>query len=206
MMNATEQDSTSAPPEDFETLLEPLLDRAYQAAFHLTRNRADAEDLVQDAALRAFRGFGGFETGTNFKAWFFSILLNCFRSDLRKKRPEDTAAAYEDIADLYLYGRSREAGLDTRRYDPATSALARLDSEQVAAALQSLPQEFRVVATLYFVEEFRYEDIAVILEVPIGTVRSRLHRARRLLQKRLWQVAEDYGFTPSVTAPAKVVS
>lgn len=206
-MNATKQ-VVQAPPvtTDFESLLEPLLDRAYQAALHLTRNRADAEDLVQNAALRAFRGFGGFEQGTNFKAWFLRILMNCFRTNLRKKRPEDTATAYEDIADLYLYGRSREAGLDTRRYDPATSALARLDSEHVAIALQSLPEEFRAVATLYFVEELRYEDIAVILEVPIGTVRSRLHRARRLLQKRLWQVAEDHGLTPSIAAPVNVIS
>jgi RNA polymerase sigma-70 factor (ECF subfamily) len=185
---------------DFDTLIDLVLDRAYQAALHMTRNRADAEDLVQDAVLRAWRGFEGFEKGTNFKAWFFRILTNCFYTNLRKPRVEDDAEGYEEVPELYLYRQSRDAGLDVHRYDPARGALARLDSERIAEALQSLPEEFRVVATLYFAEEFRYEEIAAILEVPIGTVRSRLHRARRLLQKQLWQLAEEYGLPiePSV--------
>ncbi|HSL72223.1 MAG TPA: sigma-70 family RNA polymerase sigma factor [Longimicrobiales bacterium] len=190
---AITEDPCPEPPIDFDTLIGAVLDRAYQAAVHMTRNQADAEDLVQDAVLRAWRGFDGFEPGTNFKAWFFRIMTNCFRTNLRKRRVEDDATDYEEVAELYLYRRSREIGLDVSRYDPASGALARLDAEQIGHALESLPEDYRLVATLYFVDEFRYEDIAGILDIPIGTVRSRLHRARRLLQKRLWQLAEEYG-------------
>ena len=182
---------------DFESLLRPLLDRAYGAALHMTRNRADAEDLVQEASLLAFRAFRSFQPGTNFKAWFFRILTNCFYSRYRKTRHEADNCGLEDATELYVYLRSREAGLDVGVADPAAAALGRLESGQVAAALQALPEEFRVVATMYFIEDFRYQDIAQVLNVPIGTVRSRLHRARRMLQKRLWQVAQDHGLVAS---------
>lgn len=186
------------PGMGFEQLLAQLMDKAYGAALHITRNRADAEDLVQEAALLAFRSFHSFQPGTNFKAWFFRILTNCFYSRYRKVRHEADNRPLEDATELYIYLRSREAGLDVRASDPAATALGRMESEQVAEALQDLPEEFRVVATMYFIEDFRYQDIAEVLGVPIGTVRSRLHRARRMLQKRLWQVAEDHGL---VTAP-----
>jgi RNA polymerase sigma-70 factor, ECF subfamily len=99
----------------------------------------------------------------------------------------------EDGPQLYLFRKGRESSVLPEGPDPALAALGRMEAGQVAAALQELPDEFRVVATLYFVEELRYQDIALVLDLPIGTVRSRLHRARRILQVKLWQVAEDNG-------------
>lgn len=176
---------------EFEALLRGVLPAAFGTALHLTGNREDAEDLVQEAALNAFRGFGGFERGTNFKAWFFRILLNCFYSARRRRRPA-TASLYEleDSHLLYLYAQTRAQGWGG---DPARELFDRLTSADVARALAALPEEFRVVSTLYFLEDFGYQEIADVLGIPVGTVRSRLHRGRRMLQKRLWRLAEDQG-------------
>lgn len=188
----------AAPPAGtalrFDELLTPLLDRLYGTALHLTRNRADAEDLVQDAVLLACRGFHTFRPGTNFKAWMFRILTNCFYSAHRRRRAE-TIVELDDATEQYIRSRSVEAGLSVDGADPGRAALARIETEQVAAALDTLPEEYRVVATMYFMEDFRYQDIAEILAIPLGTVRSRLHRARRMLQKRLWRTALDHGLT-----------
>lgn len=177
----------------FEDLLEPLLDGLYGAALHMTRNREDAEDLMQDATLLAFRAYHTFRPGTNFKAWIFRILTNSFCSRYRRRRNEKDTCSLEDATEQYLYIRSGEAGVRAELMDPARSALGRMESEQVAEALQALPEEYRLVATLYFVEDMRYQDIASVLDIPVGTVRSRLHRSRRMLQKRLWQIALDHG-------------
>jgi RNA polymerase sigma-70 factor, ECF subfamily len=178
---------------DFETVLMPLLDAAFGLALHLTRNRSDAEDLVQDAVLRALRAYDSFQPGTNFKAWFFRILTNRFHDQYRKRRAQRTDLSLEDASDLYLLVRSNQAGLDMKGDDPWLAALRHIETEQIIAALQDLPEEYRVTAALYFVENFSYQEMADMLEIPIGTIRSRLHRARRMLQKRLWQMAEDGG-------------
>lgn len=193
-------DSTGLPPHAvaFEDLLEPLLDGLYGAALHMTRNRADAEDLVQDATLLAFRAFHTFRHGTNFKAWMFRILTNCFYSRFRRLRHEAGLCSLEEATEQFIFIRAGETGMRDELLDPARSALGRLESEQVAEALQALPEEYRLVATLYFVEDLRYQDIAMALDIPVGTVRSRLHRARRMLQKRLWQVAVDHGLLPTM--------
>jgi RNA polymerase sigma-70 factor (ECF subfamily) len=180
----------------FEDLLAPVLARAYGTALHMTRNAADAEDLVQDAVLRALRGFSSFRTGTNFRAWFLRILTNSFYSTYRKHRREERDVALEEVPPVYLFQQSTTAGLD-RLGDPVALTVGRLDADEVSTALDALPEEFRVVATLYFLDDLKYDEIAEVLDVPIGTVRSRLHRARRLLQKRLWNVALDHGLVPS---------
>ena len=177
----------------FEALLTPLLEAAYGTALRLTRNAADAEDLVQDAAYLASRGFKSFEAGTNFRAWFFRILTNAFYSKYRKQKREGTPVELEDTPELYLYCQTAAAGLHTDTPDPAAILMDRLDSEAVSRAIDSLPDEYRVVATLYFMQDCQYQEIAQILEVPVGTVRSRLHRGRRLLQKALWTIAEERG-------------
>lgn len=99
----------------------------------------------------------------------------------------------EDVPDLYLFERTAELGLHQRVADPARHVLSRLDGETIAEALQSLPEEYRVVSTLYFIDDFAYQEIAAILGLPVGTVRSRLHRGRKLLQQRLWRVAVEHG-------------
>lgn len=175
-----------------ETLLTPILGLAYGYGLRLVRNSAEAEDLLQEAALAAVRGFGTFQQGTNFKAWFFQILTNCFYARHRRSAREGQATELDDVPELYLYERTAEIGLH-RAPDPARQVLSRLDGDEIAAALGSLPEEYRVVSTLYFMEDFTYEQIASILGVPVGTVRSRLHRGRKLLQRRLWPIAVEHG-------------
>jgi RNA polymerase sigma-70 factor (ECF subfamily) len=180
-------------PSDLDELLQPLLGRAYGFALRLLRHRSDAEDLLQEAALAACRGFGTFRQGTNFKAWFFKILTNCFYGRHRRLAREGEATDLDDVPELYLFERTAEVGLHQSVPDAARHVLSRLDGEEIANALQSLPEEYRVVSTLYFIDDFAYQDIAEILGVPVGTVRSRLHRGRKILQQRLWRVAVEHG-------------
>ncbi|HEY2377047.1 MAG TPA: sigma-70 family RNA polymerase sigma factor [Gemmatimonadaceae bacterium] len=184
--------------QEFETLLVGMLDGSYRLAMRLTGDSQDAEDLIQEAALRAFRFRHTFQRGTSFKAWFYRIVVNHFYTTTRRKR--GTATSLDDLTeatDIFLYLRSAEAGLLRPDADPASSVVARMAEDDVARALASLPDEFRTVCTLYFMDDLSYQEIADILEVPIGTVRSRLHRGRHMLQKQLWRVAEELGIVPS---------
>ena len=191
-------DAAAATPE-FEQLLAPVLERAYGVALRLTRDPTDAEDLVQDAALLAFRGFRTFERGTNFRAWFLRILTNAFISARRKKRPEDEGLSLDAPPNAFMQRQAqRLVGESARpKYeaggDVVREVMAKLDTEQVVAAIDQLPEEFRVVSVLYFLEDQPYQEIAATLGIPVGTVRSRLHRRRALLQQRLWQLAVDAG-------------
>jgi RNA polymerase sigma-70 factor (ECF subfamily) len=177
----------------FEALFAEVGNSAYGVAMRLTRNQADAEDLVQEAALLAYRAFGTFEKGTNFRAWFLKILTNCYYSKRRREKSRPVTSDLDDTPDLYLYARSGQAGFPTQGPDPAAELLEKLGTERIVAAMARLPEEYRVVATLYFMEDLSYEEIARVMECPVGTVRSRLHRSRKMLQKSLWQVAEEDG-------------
>jgi RNA polymerase sigma-70 factor (ECF subfamily) len=196
-MTSLHSDDPTRVQVEFEQLFSPIFQMAYGTAVRLTRNRTEAEDLVQDAALLAYRAFGTFQRGTNFKAWFFRILTNAFYSRHRKEKHEKANLSTEDVPALYLYTKTAEAGLHGRENDPASAIMDKLDTEQVSEALEALPTEYRVVATLYFIEDFSYQQIAEVLECPVGTVRSRLHRGRRLLQKALWDVAVERGIVPA---------
>jgi RNA polymerase sigma-70 factor (ECF subfamily) len=189
--------SLAAEGDTLESLLVPLLGSAYRTALRLTRDAADAEDLVQDAAVQASRGFGTFQPGTNFRGWFFRILTNCFYSRYRKSRREGIQVELEDAPELHLYSQTAAIGLHAET-EPAAALMDRLDAEAVAQAIDALPDEYRVVAALYFLQDFPYLEIARILDVPIGTVRSRLHRGRRLLQQKLWTIAEDRGIVKAL--------
>jgi RNA polymerase sigma-70 factor (ECF subfamily) len=204
---ASPSSSSSPSPAAFESLFSGVVTSAFGVAVRLTRNHADAEDLVQEAALLAFRGFASFEPGTNFKAWFFRILMNAFYSKHRGRKRQVPTVDWDDTPDLYLYARSHEAGFPTQGPDPAAQLLEQLGTERVAAAIERLPEEYRVVSTLYFIEDFSYQEIARVLNCPVGTVRSRLHRGRKMLQKALWQVAEEAGIvTPSLTTETREVA
>jgi len=176
---------------EFEALFTPLLQMAYGTALRLTRNRTDAEDLVQDAALLAYKAFGTFQLGTNFKAWFFRILTNAFYSRHRKEKHEKANLSTDDVPALYLYQKTTEAGISGSDRDPADAIMDRLDADRVGEALDTLPEEYRTVATLYFIDDLSYHQIAEAVQCPVGTVRSRLHRGRRMLQKALWDVAME---------------
>jgi RNA polymerase sigma-70 factor (ECF subfamily) len=168
----------------------------YSAALRMTRNPADAEDLVQETYLRAYRGFGSFEQGTNLKAWLYRILTNTFINRYRaaKRRPDETDL--EDVEDLYLYRRL--GGLEGARASRSAEdeLLDHFTEAEVVEAVEALPEQFRLAVLLADVEGFSYKEIAEILGIPIGTVMSRLHRGRKALQKRLFDFASVRGLLP----------
>lgn len=186
---------------EFEALLVQFIEPAYRLALRLTNDSQDAEDLVQDASLRAYRFRTSFAPGTSFKAWFYRILVNQFYTSVRKKKATTSVDALSDAHELYLYTRSSEAGLLRADSDPTATTVSKMATEDVTRALAALPDEFRAVCTLYFMEDLAYQEIATILDVPVGTVRSRLHRGRRMLQKQLWQVASELGIVSGGTEP-----
>lgn len=183
----------------FEELLTPMLDPAYGLAITLTGNRADAQDLVQEAALAALRGFGTFQPGSNFKAWFYRILTNCFYGKHRQQKRRPQTVDLDDVPDLYMYARTIETGLHRQTDNPAELVMGRMNVEHVQRAIQALPDDYRSVAGLYFLEDLTYEEIAEALSCPVGTVRSRLHRGRRILQKMLWHIATEEGIVSQLT-------
>jgi RNA polymerase sigma-70 factor, ECF subfamily len=183
----------AAEPATFESLFAAVMGSAYGVAMRFCHNQADAEDLVQEAAFLAYRAFGSFEQGSNFRAWFLKILTNCYFSKRRREKSRPVTSDLDDTPDLYLYAHSGQAGFPTQGPDPASQLLESLGTERIVAAIGRLPEDYRVVCTLYFMEDLSYEEIARILDCPVGTVRSRLHRGRKMLQKALWQVAEEDG-------------
>jgi len=164
----------------------------YAAALRMTRNRADAEDLVQETYLRAYRGFGGFEDGTNLKAWLFRILTNAYINAYRAKQRRPQEADLEDVEDLYLFRRLGAVDEATRARSAEADVLERISDSEVKAAIEDLPEQFRLPVYLADVEGFAYKEIAEMLDIPIGTVMSRLHRGRKGLQKRLHDFVVDH--------------
>ncbi|MDQ3944067.1 MAG: sigma-70 family RNA polymerase sigma factor [Actinomycetota bacterium] len=191
-----------ADPATFSELAMPYMGPLYSAALRMTRNPADAEDLVQETYLRAYRAFDSFQEGTNLKAWLYRILTNTFINQYRaaKRRPEQSDI--EDVEDLYLYRRlgGLEAAMAGR--SPETEVLEGIPDTEVKEALESLPEQFRMAVLLADVEGFAYKEIADILDIPIGTVMSRLHRGRKQLQKRLWEYAVERGLATG-TGPGR---
>ena len=171
----------------------PFMGPLYSAALRMTRNPADAEDLVQETYLRAYRGFGGFKEGTNLKAWLYRILTNTFINSYRAKKRRPDESDVDEVEDFYLYRRL--GGLEEARAGrSAEDELMDLFPEaEVKAAVEALPENFRLPVLLADVEGFSYKEIAEILDIPIGTVMSRLHRGRRALQKRLYEFGRERG-------------
>jgi RNA polymerase sigma-70 factor, ECF subfamily len=176
--------------ERFEAEVMPMLPSMYSAALRLTRNPTDAEDLVQETFLRAYRGFAGFEPGTNLRAWLYRILMNTFINSYRKRQREPQTISEDEVEDWYLYSKMVDGGAEP---SAETSVIEALPDEDVQEALQSLPEQFRTAVLLADVEGFSYKEIAEIMDVPIGTVMSRLHRGRKALEKRLWDVVRERG-------------
>jgi RNA polymerase sigma-70 factor (ECF subfamily) len=191
-----------ADPAGFAELAMPYMSALYAAALRMTRNPSDAEDLVQETYLRAYRGFEGFQEGTNLKAWLYRILTNTFINTHRakKRRPEQTEL--DDVEDFYLYRRL--GGLEAADANRSTESevLESIPDDEVKAALESIPEQFRMAVILADVEGFSYKEIADILDVPIGTVMSRIHRGRRALQKELWEYAERNNLRPRAETTA----
>jgi RNA polymerase sigma-70 factor (ECF subfamily) len=176
--------------ERFERDALPLLSGLYGAALRLTRNPADAEDLLQETYLRAYRGFGGFTEGTNLKAWLYRILTNTFINAYRKRQREPVTVLEDEIPDWYLYDR---LDADGESASAESQVLDRIPDEDVKEALDALPEGFRMAVWLADVEGFAYKEIAEILGIPIGTVMSRLHRGRKALEQRLREKVRERG-------------
>lgn len=186
-------DAAPHPPTDpalFEAEMNPHLDALYRNALRLTGNSNDAEDVLQDTYLRAYRFFYQYQPGTNAKAWLFRIMNTVFLNDYRKKVRQGETVSYDGLEDFYLYNRLTEDGTGAGRpetVNPEKAVLEKLDIEIIQKAIDALPPEFRETVALATLEEMAYQEIADTLEIPVGTVRSRLSRGRKLLQKALWE-------------------
>src|SRR3712207_6508874 len=165
----------------------------YTAALRMTRNPSDAEDLVQETYLKAYRAFESFQEGTNLKAWLYRILTNTFINTYRakKRRPDETDI--EDLENLFLYRRLGGLEGASAGRSAEDEVLDHFTEGEIKEAIEALPEQFRLAVLLGDVEGFSYKEIAEILEIPIGTVMSRLHRGRRALQKRLYEFAAGRG-------------
>ena len=174
----------------------PLMDGLYGAALRMTRKPADAEDLVQETYLRAYRGFGGFEQGTNLKAWLYRILTNTYINQYRKKKRRPDESDIDDIEDLYLYRRLGGLAGATAGRSAEEELFEQITDSNIKEALEALPEQFRMAVLLADVEGFAYKEIAEILDIPIGTVMSRLHRGRKGLQKELYEFGRERNLVP----------
>ena len=177
----------------FNTEFMPHADAMYNFAYKLTFDEDDAKDLVQDAYMKAYRFVGSYEVGTNAKAWLFRILKNSFINNYRKKTREPSKVDYQDVENYYNSASVETAEMN-HTVDLRTSTMQNKIGDEVTGALNSLPVDFRTVIILCDLEGFTYEEMAVILDIPIGTVRSRLHRARGVLKEKLIEYAKQFGF------------
>jgi RNA polymerase sigma-70 factor (ECF subfamily) len=180
-----------ADQANFESDAMQYAPQLYSAALRMTRNPADAQDVVQETFLKAYRAYDSFTEGTNLKAWLYRILTNTYINKYRKKQRRPNEVELGELQDLYLFKRLGEHS--GAQVSAESEALDMFVDEDIIEALESLPENFRLPVLYADVEGFSYKEIADILDIPIGTVMSRLHRGRKALQRKLWNLAVERG-------------
>jgi RNA polymerase sigma-70 factor (ECF subfamily) len=184
-----------AEGKDFAEQAMGFAPQLYAAALRMTRNQSDAEDLVQETFLRGFRSFHTFTEGTNLRAWLFRILTNLFINSYRSKQRRPIETDLADVEDLYLYRRIGSFEAAAASMSAEEQFLDLFTDAEVKTALEELPENFRLPVLLADVEGFAYKEIAEMLDIPVGTVMSRLHRGRKAMQRALYEYAEQRGLT-----------
>jgi RNA polymerase sigma-70 factor (ECF subfamily) len=194
----TEADELAERRRLFQEQALPFMDQLYGAAMRMTRNPADASDLVQETFVKAFAAFAQFEQGTNLKAWLYRILTNTFINVYRKKQRDPYQGTIDEMEDWQLGGAESATSSSSRSAE--AEAIDRMPASAVKDALQAIPEDFRLAVYFADVEGFAYQEIADIMKTPVGTVMSRLHRGRRLLRELLADYARERGMTAAVPA------
>ena len=175
----------------FEVEALPHMDALHRTALRMTKNTADADDLVQEAYVKAYRFWNKFEAGTNCRAWLFRIMTNIFINEYRSKSRSPVSVNVDEIDDSFLYGQL-SSGRQVE--NPEEEFMAKILDADARKAIEDLPEDFRLVVGLSFIEGFSYQEIADIMDLQLGTVKSRLHRGRKLLQKALYEYAINNGY------------
>jgi len=183
--------ATEATRARFERDALPFLDQLYSAGLRMTKSPTDAEDLVQETYVKAYAAFDSFTEGTNLRAWLFRILTNTFINNYRKGQRQPFSESVDDLTDAQMHGI--DARLPGGMRSAEVEALERIGDAEVLAALADLPEDFRLAVYLADVEGFPYKEIAEIMDTPMGTVMSRLHRGRKLLREALHEYAREHG-------------
>ena len=175
----------------FEKEALPHMAALYRTALRMTKNQNDAEDLVQESYVKAYRFWDKFEPGSNCRAWLFKIMTNIFINDYRSKSRTPVSVNVDDIDDNFLYGQLANLGPED---NPERRLFSKIFDDDIKKAIEELPDDFRLVVVLSFLEGFSYQEIADIADLQLGTVKSRLHRGRKLLQKQLFDYAIRNGY------------